>query len=181
MMYIALYAIKAFLPIYALSIGVNILLVGLFFAIQEAIHMVLSPLGGHLGDRRGYGWSISAGMAVLGLGLPLLSIPGSGWGLIGVSVLLGTVQALITPSTVALVSTQVDPQHLGAGMGLIGTMQNGGKVLGPILGGVLIQWGGYTLTFQLLGVVLLVGAAVVWSWSQISSGKSSWLPSKRGA
>ena len=48
-------------------------------------------------------------------------------------------QALIFPSTVALVSTRIDRGHLGAGMGLIGMLRNAGKIIGPILGGVLVS------------------------------------------
>ena len=39
--FIALYAVKAFLPIYALSTGISVALVGAFFSVQEGVHMVL--------------------------------------------------------------------------------------------------------------------------------------------
>lgn len=156
--FIALYAVKTFLPIYALAIGFNTAIVGLFFALQEAVNMLLKPLGGHLGDRWGYLKTISAGMALLGIGLPLLPFATNVTGLMGVTVLLGVAQAIIFPATVALVSTQMDRQNLGAGMGIIGTMRNAGKVAGPILGGFLIVQVDFERTFQLLGGLLLLGA-----------------------
>ena len=64
--YIALYAIKAFVPIYALSVGINVAIVGLFFAVQELVHMVVQPLGGRLGDKWHYLPGISLGMLLLG-------------------------------------------------------------------------------------------------------------------
>ncbi len=168
MVYIATYAIKVFLPIYALSIGVSVVMVGLFFATQEAVQMILKPWGGRLGDRWGYRWGICLGMIALGVTLPLLTLPKTGVGLVVLSALMGVAQAFIFPSTVALVSMRVDGQHLGAGMGLIGTLKNAGKVAGPILGGLLIQWFDYAWTFWLLGLMLILGAGLVWYGSQIS-------------
>jgi MFS family permease len=167
--FIAVYAVKAFLPIYALALGVNVALVGAFFAVQEAIQMVLKPWGGRLGDRLGYRWAIGLGMAVLGITLPLITLPRSGLGLIVLAAVIGLAQAFIFPSTVALVSTQLDKKHIGAGMGLIGTLKNAGKVAGPIIGGILIQWLDYAWTFRLMGLMLVLGAGLVWYWSQFSA------------
>ena len=160
--YIALYAIKAFLPVYALSIGVNIVLVGSFFALQEAVHMLLNPLGGRIGDRLGYLLTVCLGMMVLSAALPLLTVAGSAAVLMAPAVLMGAAQALVFPSTVALVSTQVDESALGTGMGIIGTLKNAGKVAGPILAGLLIQRLDFVPTIRLMGIALLIGAGVVW-------------------
>ena len=88
--------------------------------------------------------------------------------MIALAVFMGAAQALVFPSTVALVSTQIDRQHIGAGMGLMGTLQNAGKVIGPILGGILIDWFDFALTLQLMGLMLLFGAILVWFMAQFS-------------
>ena len=167
-MFIALYAVRAFLPIYALSLGVSVVMVGLFFSLQQAMHMVLKPVGGRLGDRMGYLWTICLGMTVLGLTLPLLTLAQGSLSLIILSLFLGAGEALISPSTVALVSAQIDERHLGAGMGLIGTLSNAGKVLGPILGGALIFWLDYTLMFWSMGFLVLVSGVVIWYWALVA-------------
>jgi MFS family permease len=159
--YIALYAIKAFVPVYALSIGINVAVVGLFFAVQELVHMVVQPAGGRLGDKWGYLPAISLGMLLLGLALPLLPLAHTTWGLMGITILLGLAQAFIFPSTTALVSAQIDGRNLGAAMGIIGTLDNAGKVIGPVLGGLLIARFDYAVTFDLLGGLLLLGAVLV--------------------
>lgn len=159
--YVATYAMKAFLPIYALSAGYNTAQVGLFFSVQEGVHLVLKPAGGRLGDRFGYLSAISLGMLVIGVSLPLLAYAGSAWALLALAVVIGMAQALIFPATVALVSAQIAPQHLGAGMGLIGTLKNAGKVAGPILGGLLIAWLDFTPMFWTMGILLLGGSLVV--------------------
>jgi MFS family permease len=159
--YIALYAIKAFVPVYALSVGINVAIVGLFFAVQELVRMVVQPAGGRLGDKWGYLPAISLGMLLLGLALPLLPLAHTTWGLMRITILLGLAQALIFPSTTALVSARIDGRNLGAAMGIIGTLDNAGKVIGPVLGGLLIARFDYAVTFDLLGGLLLLGAVLV--------------------
>jgi MFS family permease len=150
--YVALYAMKAFLPIYALSIGINVAMVGTFFAVQEMVVAAAKPFGGHFADRVGYIPATGLGMLRIGIALPLLGIISDLWSLIALAILLGAGQALVFPSTTALVAVQIDAGHIGAGMGLLGTLQNGGKVLGPVLGGLLVASLGYEPIFVLMGL-----------------------------
>ena len=136
--FLALYAAKAFLPLFALSQGISVLLVGLFFSVQEIAHLSLKPLGGRLGDRMGHLLGIALGMGLMGICLPLLGVADNPPSLMAVAILVGAAQALIFPNTLALVSEQMDQHHVGAGMGAVGTMRNAGKVAGPIVGGVLL-------------------------------------------
>jgi MFS family permease len=163
-MFMALYAIKAFLPVYALDTGMNIALVGLFFSVQEGVHMVLKPWGGRWGDRRGYLSAIALGMAILGMALPLLTLPQTAATMLALAGVMGMAQAMVFPSTVALVATQIPPQHLGAGMGLVGTLNNAGKVIGPLLGGLLIEQFGFAASIQLIGGLVGLGVTLVWLW-----------------
>ena len=128
---IAEYAIKTFLPVYALSQGVNIAVVGAYFALQEGTHLVLAPLGGRLGDRLSHMPTVALGMAALAIGLLTLSL-GQDIGVLALSaVLIGVAQALVFPSALASVSTTVSEHDLGACMGLVGAMKNSAKVAGP--------------------------------------------------
>ena len=137
--FIALYTLKAFLPIYALEAGVSVALVGLYFSLNEAAHVLGKPFGGRLGDRWGYLPTISLGMLMLAASLPLVRILDQGFLFLIPAALMGLAQALIFPAAIALVSNRINPEHLGAGMGLIGMMQNFGKVAGPVLGGLAIM------------------------------------------
>ena len=164
--FIALYAVKAFLPIYTLSTGISIALVGTFFSLQEGVHTVLKPVGGKAGDRLGYFWAICLGMALMGITLPLIALTNGIMGLMILAVLIGAAQALVFPATVALVSTQISALHIGAGMGIIGTLKNAGKVVGPILGGFLIHWLDFSPMLWSMGLLLLLGAGVVGCWGK---------------
>ena len=156
--YVALYAMKAFLPIYALSIGINVALVGAFFALQELVVAGAKPFGGRFADQVGYVRATALGMLGIGVALPLLGLFTDVWSLFAISVLLGVGQALVFPATTALVAVQIDHRHVGAGMGLLGTLQNGGKVLGPVLGGLMVAGLGYEPMFALMGVALIIAS-----------------------
>ena len=161
-MNIALYAAKGFLPIYALSIGVNAAGAGAFFAVQEAVHIAANPLGGRIADRVGYRLAVTWGVGLLGTALLLLPLADSGLALMGPAVLMGAAQALVFPSTLALVANSVDEGRVGAGMGLVGSLKNAGKVGGPVLAGILIAWLDFTYTFRLMGAVLVVASGALW-------------------
>ena len=167
-MFVALYATKAFLPIYALVAGFNIAVVGAFFTVQEVAHMLFNPVGGRIGDRAGYPIAVSMGMATLGLTLPLLTQANSLALLMALAVLMGAAQSLVFPSTLALASNKLGEDNLATGMGLIGTFKNAGKVAGPALAGVLIHSLGYSVAFQLMGFGLLLGAFAVWQRGRMS-------------
>jgi MFS family permease len=175
--YIATYALKAFLPLYALNAGVSIVVVGLFFSVQEAVSLVLRPLAGRTGDRIGYLNAIAAGMVVIGVPLLLLPQAHGNIGLLTLAALMGCGQALVFPAATALISDQIDDHYLGAGLGLAGTLDNLGKVIGPILGGLLAGWLGYVLMFRGMGGMLLVFGAAVWFGGFYTRTRRSAVPS----
>jgi len=156
--FVVTYVIKAFLPIYALTAGYSTVEIGLFFSAQEGALILLKPWGGRLGDRIGHLRAVSLGMFCLALTLPILLAAAGTVGLLGVAVAMGAAQALIFPATVALIAEQVPTGKVGAGMGLAGSLKNGGKVAGPVLGGLLIAGLGYGGLFWLLAGMLLVSA-----------------------
>lgn len=176
--FVAVYAVKTFVPLLALSLGANVAMAGAFLAVQEAVHLAFNPVGGRLSDRLGYITMVVSGMAVLGAALLLLSVVGSGLALLAPAILIGAAQALVFPSTVALVSATVKGDNLGVGMGLVGSMKNAGKVAGPVLAGAMIAWLDFNSTFQLMGAVLLLGAVGVRLTARRWSGPVSAIPAR---
>ena len=74
MVYLTIYAVKAFLPLFIISQeGGTVLQAGLFFFVQELAHVVFRPVGGKLSDEYGQSLIIILGMVLLSLGLYLLT------------------------------------------------------------------------------------------------------------
>ncbi len=160
--FVALYAAKTFLPIYALQEGFSVAAVGVFFSVQEAAHLLFNPIGGRFGDRFGYAIAVPAGMLLLAASIPLLPLAGGAAQLMAVGVVIGCAQALVFPSTIALVSQSAPSSRIATGMGLVGTLKNGGKVAGPVIAGVAIARFGYEAAFAAFGAALAAAAALVW-------------------
>ena len=138
--------------------------------------MLLSPLGGRISDRIGYSRGIAIGMLIQATALFVLSMGPAGLMLLMSGTLLGASQALVLPSTIALVSRTVGGANVATGMGLVGSLRNGGKVAGPTFVGGLIMWFGFTQSLQLMGWALMIGALGVLGGSYFSP---RWIPKKQ--
>ncbi|MCP4048255.1 MAG: MFS transporter [Gammaproteobacteria bacterium] len=158
------YAIRAFLPLFILSQeNGTILQAGLFFSLQEAAHIVLRPIGGRLADRWGFGLIIWSGLLVMAAGLALLPVL-PGFAVLVAALLTGAAQALIFPASVALLVEGTKPRHRGAGMGFYGALRNTGKVVGPVLAGLLLTRFDFASVFitssLIIAAAALIGGAI---------------------
>ncbi|MCP4678359.1 MAG: MFS transporter [Deltaproteobacteria bacterium] len=165
--YVAVYSLKTFLPLRALADGSSLLTVGLLLSVQEAVHLSARPLGGYCGDRIGHGLTVAIGLIVAGVSLmavPLLL--DSTHGLVVAFVFMGLGQAMLVPSIQALIAEQIHSAHLGAGVGMAGSLRNAGKVLGPIVGGVLTAQFSFSLALVILGGLLVVLSVAVFRLSR---------------
>lgn len=161
--HIVSYALKAFLPLYALqAVGHNLIMIGAFFTLQEAVQMVVRPWAGRMADRHGHQRLIFAGLVVLTLAMSLLAYS-DGAALWAVAFGMGAGIALILPATLSMLTAEVRPDGLGAGMGALGAMRNLAKVLGPVLGGLILTGTSYQGLFA-LAALLLGMVAFVYGW-----------------
>lgn len=161
------YTAKAFLPIYALSVGRNALEAGLFFTMQQGVTMLAKPSLGWLSDRFPRMRVIGGAVIGLALALVMLTFSNSVFVFFGAAILLGLTEAIIIPASTALVAAQIDQAHTGAGIGVVGSLQNGSKIIGPILAGFLIAFAGYEFAFRAMAagivfVCFLVGLFLSW-------------------
>lgn len=159
-LFVATYALKTFLPLHAVAVGLGAAWAGTLMSLQAGVQMGLNPLGGWLADRWGRRVAVAVGLVVVGAAL--MAVPWLfGWALPVAFVLAGAGEAVLAPATAAWIAEQVEPSHRAAGMGLAQALQNAGKVLGPVVGGVLVAASDFAGAMAVLGGVLVVGGAVV--------------------
>ena len=139
------------------SIGFNIAVIGMFFSIQETVRLIFNPLGGKIADKIGYKIVIFTGALILSISLFYLTMIDKIIFFVIASVFMGISQALIFPAIIAQISSQIDKDNLATSMGLVGSLKNLGKVLGPALIGILIYYFDYVQSFRILGVLLIIG------------------------
>ena len=160
MVNMAAYAVKAFLPLHILAAsqsGHALILAGLFFTVQEGAHMLMRTPGGMVADRYGRLTVIGIGVLVMAGGLFALPWLQGDMVILG-AVALGAAQGLVFPASLAFVADQ-SATGMGTGMGLYGAMRNLGKVLGPVIGGIIMTVGSFDDVLVSAGSLLLVLAA----------------------
>jgi MFS family permease len=157
MVNMAAYAVKAFLPLHILAAsqsGHALILAGLFFTVQEGAHMLMRTPGGMVADRYGRLTVIGIGVLVMAGGLFALPWLQGDMVMLG-AVALGAAQGLVFPASLAFVADQ-SATGMGTGMGLYGAMRNLGKVLGPVIGGIIMTVGSFDDVLVSAGSLLLV-------------------------
>ena len=160
-LYMAVYAVKAFLPIYGLIEGFNVLEVGIFFAVQESVHLATNPIGGRIGDKVGHLLIVVAGMVVMAASMFMIPAANHLLSLLSIASTIGLAQAMVFPSTLAMVSLRFHKRGVATGLATTGSLKNAGKVAGPVLAGFLITTFDYEITLRAMGLSLAIFAVIL--------------------
>jgi MFS transporter, DHA1 family, multidrug resistance protein len=124
--------------------------------------MVAKPISGRLSDRVGRIPVIVIGLLLCAIALPLIFRSESLTAFVIVAPLLGLGVGAVTPVTNALIADLASVRHLGAAMGVFGTIWDVGEAAGPMIAGLLIGGLGYAATFDVLaGVTALVTVGLI--------------------
>jgi DHA1 family multidrug resistance protein-like MFS transporter len=158
--FLAFGAVEAFLPLYALSVGVDTATVGLLFGAQIGVKTVARPLMGKVSDRHGRTRQIVLGLLLTGVSTaifphtrmaPVLLVLSAGFGL-GI--------AIASAATSALVADLAPERGRGAALGTMSTIMDVGQACGPILLGTLLMRVSYAAGFAVIALLVIVAAAL---------------------
>lgn len=131
---------------------------------------------GTLGDRIGRRKLLLMGAALFGAASVLAAFSRSAEMLIGTRALLGIAGATVAPSTLSLIRNMFhDPQQRTFAIGVWITSYSVGSVLGPLLGGVLLEhfwWGSvFLLAVPVMVLLLVVGPRLLPEYRDPAAGK----------
>lgn len=135
--------------------------------IVDAYSLVLAGLlvtAGTLGDRWGRKRLLLAGVVLFGTASLLAALAPTAEALIAARVLLGVGGALIMPSTLSILRNAFDDaKERTLAIGIWGATASAGAGLGPIVGGLLLQWFSWHAVFLInvpvMILVLMLGVA----------------------
>ena len=124
----------------------------------------LLPGLGTLGDRVGHKRMFIAGLCVFGVASLVAAYSPSATILIGARALLAVGAAMMMPATLSIIRlTFNDDRERALAIGIWGAVASGGAAVGPLVGGVLLEyfwWGSVFLINVPVVVVALVAAGV---------------------
>ena len=147
-----------------LTDGASLLTLGLLLAVYDGAEVLLKPVFGALADRIGARPVLLGGLVAFAAASAAFVLAGDpAW--VGLARFgQGAAAAAFSPAAGVLVSRLTPPDAQGRGFGRYGAWKGLGYTLGPLLGGVLIAVGGFSLLFLTLaglGAVIAVWALVV--------------------
>lgn len=155
-------ALMAFLPIYAVSIGLNPGEAGLLFGVQGVTSFLSKPVMGRVSDQVGRKPLIMVGLMICALTFVLIPQVQSFPILLMLAAGFGFGEAVVTSSTSAFVADVSALKTLGAAMGMQGTISDIGHASGPLLAGVLIANVHYPWAFAVIALIQLMAAVSFW-------------------
>lgn len=160
--YLAFGAVEAFLPLYALSVGVDKVTVGLLFGAQIGVKTLARPLMGKISDRHGRTRQIILGLVLTGVATalfphtrlaPVLLVLSAGFGL-GIAVASAATSAFVA---------DLAPEHgRGTALGTLSTIMDVGQACGPIVLGTLLMRVSYATGFAVIAA-LVIGAGALFA------------------
>jgi MFS transporter, DHA1 family, multidrug resistance protein len=158
--FMAFGAVEAFLPLYALSVGVDKATVGLLFGAQIGMKTLARPLMGKISDRHGRTRQIILGLLLTSITTalfphtritPLLLVLSAGFGL-GI--------AIASAATSAFVADLAPEHGRGTALGTMSTIMDVGQAFGPILLGTLLMRVSYAAGFAVIALLVIVAAVL---------------------
>lgn len=119
---------------------------------------------GALGDRVGYRRMFIAGLSVFGVASLCAAYAPSAGALIAARALLGVGASMMMPATLAIIRlTFPDERERAVAIGVWASVASGGAALGPVIGGVLLEYFWWGSVFLInVPVVVLALAAGLW-------------------
>jgi DHA1 family multidrug resistance protein-like MFS transporter len=151
-----------FLPFLLVHMGVHPLAqveywTGAIIASNALSSAVFSPIWGAIGDRTGRKAMVLRSAIAVGAATALMGFCTTPLELLGVRILMGVFSGF-SSSAMALVATQVPKTRLGYALGWLSTGQIAGQLLGPLVGGLLID---RLHDYRTVFLISAVGTAVI--------------------
>lgn len=154
------HSIAASLGGYTGGVHASLLSLGLLLAVYDGAEVVLKPVFGALADRVGARPVLLGGLVAFAAASAAFVVAGNP-AMVGVARLgQGAAAAAFSPAAGMLVAQLTPGSGWGRGFGRYGAWKSLGYTLGPVLGGILIVVGGYSLLFAALG--LMGGIVAIW-------------------
>ena len=147
---------QPFIPLYLETIGASVSQVGFYFTISIVFQIVFRILGGWVSDNAGRLQTITLG-SIFGALATLAFVLAPTWELAIVSALLSSIgSSLVGPSYQAYIAEEAPQGAVGSTFGLLESLFLICQIIGPLLGGFLVENTGYrVMLWSAFGVMVI--------------------------
>src|SRR5690625_270676 len=133
---------------------------GWIFGITFVTAFIFSPIWGKIGDQYGRKKILITSAIGLSISVLLMGFATSVSQLFFLRLFMGIFTGFV-PLSQAFIATQTPEKIAGKVLGTLQTGTMSGMLLGPLFGGVLADWIGYSGTFKVLSISLMISALLV--------------------
>ena len=143
-------------------------------------YAVFCPIWGSLSDRFGVKIMLLRGCFVTCFFYPMMGYVTEPWMLITLRFLTAACAGTTSAANILLVKT-VPENRTGFALGFLGTAIWGGSVLGQVLGGIVVDFYGYKVTFWACGILYFISGILTLFASDSATAKAPPAPSSSRA
>jgi MFS family permease len=155
--------------LYLKDLGASIGQIGLFYTLSQIIPLALQILGGWVSDSLGRLRAIAIG-SLVGILVYIPLILATSWEWVLLSSALGAVtRSLIGPSFDAFIADQSAPENRARLFGITQTLFGVVSVVGPALGGILVQAYGFKVMLTVAAGLYLVATFMRVSMARVAA------------
>ncbi len=160
---------ERFLPLYLIALGGGVLSIGLLNGMDNLLSALYSFPGGYLSDKIGYKKALIVFnlMAIFGYSV-VLFIP-TWWAVLIGAIFFISWTAISLPAVMSMVALVIPKNQRTMGVTLHSLFRRFPMALGPIIGGILIQFYGIIKGIQISFIIaiLLAGIATILEWKHV--------------
>lgn len=128
---------------------------GLVFSSTFIVLAIVSPLWGRLADQKGRKLMLLRASLGMGVVISLMAFVTAAWQLLILRMLLGAFSGFISNS-MALMASSAPKEKSGSVLSLLTTGSVAGTLIGPIVGGILVNFTGYRRVFSVTGIIMFL-------------------------
>lgn len=155
------YYLMSTLQYYIIGLGGNVAMVGVAQGVFVLVAVALRPMVGNLLDARGRRKFLLLGIAIILVSFLAYPLVQQVWWVLVVRVLHGVGWAFVTTAVSTIVADVVPPRRRGEAMGYYSNFMDVAMGVGPFIGALLLQYGGFAAVFIGAAITLLPALGTV--------------------
>ena len=170
---VSMFFIMPIFPLFLSDLGVVQVAstMGFLMAVNAIASTVVTPLTGVLADRRGHRLVLVGSLVASGVAAGATVLVSTVTQLVALRAVAGVAVAGIGPTTSTMAARAAPGHQRGGAFGMMSTARTAGVLLGPLVGGVVVQFAGIRGAFVATGVMMLLVA--LWIASETAEGRRS--------